>query len=113
PAVVTLAAGILMTPVWVGGLGAMALSAKYRQNASLLEVAVLSGAIVAVVGGVLGFAGLFRVLRSLLSNAEELPHASRTRAFVLIGAATMVYLGAVHFWRNPVALLLLGVLPLL
>jgi hypothetical protein len=92
PGLVVLAVGILVTPMWVAMLAALAFNAKYREHTSLLEVGLIVGTILSVVGGVLGFIGLFRVLSSLLSTTEELPYTGRTRTFVLIGVGTLIYI---------------------
>jgi hypothetical protein len=100
PGLVVLAVGVLVTPLWVamlvGVLAATAFDAKYRHAISLLEVGSSLGEILLVVGGVLGFTGLFRVLRSLLSTTEDLPYTGQTRAFVLIGVGTLVCLVTVY-----------------
>jgi hypothetical protein len=98
PTLVMLALGVLVTPVWVAMvvefLGEVAFDAKYRHATSLLEVGSnlgRLGPILLAVGGVLGFTGLFRVLRSLLSTTEDLSYTGQTRAFVLIGVGTLIY----------------------
>jgi hypothetical protein len=91
PGFLMLAVGVLMTPLWVAMLVAVAFDAKFRHATSLLEVGLILQGPLSVVGGVLGFTGLSRVLDRLLSTTEELPYTGRTRAFVLIGAGTVIY----------------------
>jgi hypothetical protein len=108
-----LTAGIFMTPLWLAMLAAIAFNEKYRQSVSALEVGVLLMSILAVIGGVLGLTGLFRVLRGLLSATEELPSIGQTRAFVLIGVGTLIYMAAMGLWHTVSVLLVVAVPPLL
>jgi hypothetical protein len=86
-----LAVGVLMTPLWVAMLVAVAFDAKLRHATSLFEVGLILQGPLSVVGGVFGFTGLSRVLDSLLSTTEERRYTDRTRAFVLIGVGTLIY----------------------
>jgi hypothetical protein len=131
PGLVALAVGILVTPLWVVWFVAMLVAAtfdaKYRHVIFLLEAGLNLVPILLVVGGVLGFTGLFRVLRNLLSTTEDLPYTGQTRAFVLIGIGTViifvidlvaVYIvgtfrgETVHFWPELAPIFALSVPPL-
>jgi len=112
PAVVFLAMGILMLPIWVGTLGAAIFKVEYRSAISGIEGMAVVASILAVVGGIVGLVGLLRVMRLLLKPDAPNVITSRTRLYVFVGVATPVFLAIVFFWRDIRPLVFLSVLPI-
>jgi hypothetical protein len=112
PAVVFLAIGIFMLPIWVGMLGAAIFKAEYRSALSGIEGFVVVASILAVIGGLIGLLGLARVMRLLLKTEPPAAVSGRTRLYSFIGVATPILLAIVFFWRDIRALVFLSVLPI-
>lgn len=114
PLASVLALGVLIFPVWIGMLAA-ALSATligvpviYDSGVSIWHVLL---PMTLVVAGVIGLAGLFRVLLELSQNEHPARPSPGTAIMVLVGLVGLVALNLYDRPSNLAALLVYTLLP--